>query len=322
MIKNSQINKRIGKITQVLSTVLHHPIVWAPPQHISLEVTSFCNLRCPMCKLGQKKLGRDLGLMDFNKYTSLIDEVAPFIRRIGFPWYGEPFTRKDFGQFVKYASSKGMTVKIQTNGTLLYEHEIDYLVESNISLVNVAIDGLDQKTYETYRVGGNLEKVTEGVKRLLKLRNERKSKYPERIQMSFIVFKHNEHELPYVEEFGKKLGVDCVKIKSAHVERNDEGVKYLPSNPEYSRYEDGLALKSKRDKISGCPNLWRSAVISWDGTMGLCCFDYDCEYSPGNVFEEGFFKVWRGDKIQELRHRALNDKENISLCKRCHKSHA
>ncbi len=317
MLKNYWFNRKICKVGLKLSGWLGKPVTLGPPRHISMEVTSFCNLRCPMCKLGQKSLGRDVGLMDYDKYCKLLDEISPFVSQISFPWYGEPFTRKDLGQFVRYASEKGMVVQVQTNGTYLNKCEIDYLVECNVRSIIIAIDGLEQKTYEIYRVGGDLAQVIAGVKRLVSLRQERRSIYPQRIQMNFLVMKHNEHELPYVEEFGKELGVDRVKIKSAHVDRTKEGVEFLPTNPKYCRYDETMHLKSKRDKVRGCSDLWRSTVVSWDGTMGLCCIDYDCEYSPGNVFDDGFFKVWFGDKMRQLRRRVLTDKANIEICKRC-----
>ncbi len=326
MFRNQWFNRQIGKIAQNLSTALRHPVVWAPPRLIAAEITNLCNLRCPMCKLGQKDLGRDVGLMDYEKYCRLVDEITPFVRNMSFPWYGEPFTRKDFGKFVRYASEKGMVVRVLTNGTYLNKCEIDYLVECNVHSITVAIDGLEQKTYETYRVGGNLAEVTAGIKRLVGLRKERCSRYPELIKMNYIVMKHNEHELPHVQEFGKNIGVDLVKIKTAYVERTEAGERFLPTkagerfiptNPKYGHYDEGFRLKSGQDKIPGCSDLWRTSVISWEGTMGLCCFDYDCEYKPGNVFQEGFFEVWFGNKMQEFRRRILTDKKNIRLCKRC-----
>lgn len=319
MFKSQWLNKRLGRATHRLSAALGRPIVWAPPHEIAIEVTNTCNLRCPMCKLGQKSLGRDVGLMDFDKYCKLIDEIAPFVSGMTFPWYGEPFTRKDLGRFVRYASEKGLVVHVLTNGTQLHKCEIDYLVDCQVRAVGVAIDGLEQKTYEAYRVGGDLAEVTAGVSRLAKLRDERGSKYP-RIDMKFLVMSHNEHELPRVEEFGRRIGADRVKVKGPHVDRTEEGKKFLPENEAYRRYGDGFDLKSGRDTKPGCPYLWTSAVISHDGTMGLCCMDSDCEHSPGNVFEEGFFNVWFGDRMQAFRRAVLNDKKSIPLCVGCHRS--
>jgi len=313
------LNKELGKISQKMSLVMRRPIIWGYPRHISLEVTSFCNLQCPLCKLGKKQMERDSGMMDFDKYCRLIDEISPFVENISFPWYGEPFTRKDLGRFVRYASEKGMAIDIQTNGTFLHRCEIDYLVECNIHNLIVAIDGLEQKTYEIYRVGGNLSEIVEGVKRVISLRQESKRRFPEKIQMHYIVMHHNEHELDQVEAFGKEIGFDRVKIKSPHVDRTETGRKFLPSNPKFCRYEDDMSLKSKRNEISGCSDLWRSSVITWDGTMGLCCFDSECEYSPGNVFEDTFSSVWFGKRMQEYRRLVLVEKNNIPLCKNCHK---
>jgi len=317
MFRNQWINKQLISATEKLSVALRRPVVWAPPHHIAAEVTNFCNLRCPMCKLGQRSLGRERGLMDFESFRRLLDEITPYVRRISFPWYGEPFTRKDFGRFVRCASDCGMVVHVQTNGTFLNKCELDYLTECNVRSVSVAIDGLTQETYETYRVGGDLAEIVAGVKRLLALRTERGSRFPERIEMKFLVMSHNEHEVPQVEAFAREVGFDRAKLKAPHVDRCDEGQGWLPSDPKYRRYEDGFLLKSGRDRQPGCPDLWRSAVISWDGTMGLCCIDSDCEHSPGNVFEEGFFGVWFGERMRSYRRLVLKNKEALPLCRDC-----
>lgn len=317
MFKNPWVNKQLVSVTQRLSEWLKRPIVWAPPRHIAVEVTNFCNLRCPMCKLGTRVLGRDMGLMDFDKFCGLIDEITPYVRRLSIPWYGEPFTRKDLGRFVRYASDKGMAIHLQTNGTRLHECEIDFLAECNVRAIAVAVDGLEQETYETYRVGGTLANIVAGVKRIVALRAERGTGHPKRIDMNFLVMSHNEHELPHVPAFAKEAGFDRVKIKTVRVEHSAEGKKLLPADPDYCVYEESFDLKFGRRTEPGCSDLWDSAVVSWDGAMGACCIDSDCEFSPGNVFEDGFFALWFGDKMQAFRRQVLHDKLDIPLCREC-----
>jgi MoaA/NifB/PqqE/SkfB family radical SAM enzyme len=317
MFANPWINKQLGQVSERLSLWLGRPLVWAPPRRVAIETANFCNLRCPMCKLGRRALGREIGAMDYDRYCGLIDELWPYVRRLSFPWYGEPFGHKHFGRFVRYASDKGMVVHILTNGTFLNEREIDYLVDCRVRAVGVAIDGLTQATYEQYRRGGDLAEVTAGVRRLVALRAERGSRYPERIEMKFLVMSHNEHEVDRVESFGRELGCDKVTIKTAHMDGTEEGKTLLPTGDKYRRYDEHNRLKSARDRAPGCQDLWRSAVISWDGAMGLCCVDSDCEYSPGNVFEDGFFKLWFGDKMQRFRRAVLRNKYRIPLCRNC-----
>ena len=317
MVKSLWLNKQLGQVSERLSLLLRRPIVWAPPRRVAIETANFCNLRCPMCKLGQRELGRDTGTMDYDKYEALIDELYPAVRRISFPWYGEPFAHKDFGRFVTYASDKGMVVHILTNGTFLNDRDIDYLVDCRVHSVGVAIDGLTQETYEQYRVGGRLDDVTAGVRRLAALRRERGSRYPERIEMKFLVMSHNEHEIPDVEAFGRELGCDRVTLKTMHVDGTEEGNRLLPRNPKYRRYDADLNLRSGRDRAPGCKDLWRTAAVSWNGAMGACCMDGDCEYSPGNVFDEGFFGVWFGEKMRAFRRAVLREKRSIPLCRTC-----
>ena len=47
-------------------------------------------------------------------------------------------------------------------------------VESGLDRMIISIDGTTQATYETYRIGGNLEKVIEGAKNVVKWKKELK----------------------------------------------------------------------------------------------------------------------------------------------------
>jgi len=78
----------------------------------------------------------------------------------------------------------------------------------------ISIDGTTQETYSSYRIGGNLEKVIEGAKNIVKWKKELKSKTPH-IIFQFLVVKPNEHQIEDVKRLGKEIGVDEVRFKTA-----------------------------------------------------------------------------------------------------------
>ena len=134
-----------------------------------------------------------------------------------------------------YASKHGIYTATSTNGHYLTEAKARQTVESGLSEVIISIDGTTQETYESYRVGGKLERVREGVKRLVAAREEMKSLTPF-IVIQFLVVKPNEHQIPEIQALGKELGVDKVVLKTAQIYDYEQGSDLIPDQSRYSRY--------------------------------------------------------------------------------------
>lgn len=112
----------------------------------------------------------------------------------------------------------------------------------------ISIDGTTQETYENYRVGGQLSKVIEGTKNIVKWRKQLKSKTP-LIVFQFLVVKPNEHQVEEVKKLGKELGVDDVWFKTAQVYDYESGNELIPTIQKYSRYKK-IHLASGASKIN------------------------------------------------------------------------
>ena len=101
----------------------------------------------------------------------------------------------------------------------------------------ISIDGTTQEVYEQYRVGGNLDKVMEGAKNIVKWKKELKSKTPF-IVFQFLVVKPNEHQMEDVKKLAKEMGVDDVWFKTAQVYDYENDPNHLiPTIDKYSRYK-------------------------------------------------------------------------------------
>ena len=109
-------------------------------------------------------------------------------------------------------------------------------VESGPDRLIISLDGLDQETYEKYRVGGSLEKVMEGTRNLVSWKKELRSRSPY-IILQFIVFRTNEHQVEDVRKLARELGVDKLELKTAQVYDYEEGNPLIPENEDFSRYK-------------------------------------------------------------------------------------
>ncbi len=117
---------------------------------VLLEVTSKCNLNCPVCfaKSSSEGLNEDPNLNKINSwYDMLISHGGPFnIQLSG----GEPSIRNDLPDIIKMGKEKGFSFfQINTNGIRISE-DINYLkslVDSGLNTVFLQFDGLSDESY-------------------------------------------------------------------------------------------------------------------------------------------------------------------------------
>ena len=54
-------------------------------------------------------------------------------------------------------------------------------------------------------------------------------------------------------------------------------------------------------KVFDCSWPWRQSVINWDGQVVTCCGSFAPEEDMGDVFEQGFTKIWNGERYRMAR---------------------
>ena len=69
---------------------------------------------------------------------------------------------------------------------------------------------------------------------------------------------------------------------------------------------------------TACGFVFHRAFILRDGTMVLCCTDFNAEYDFGNVNDAPLLDLWNGPRWQEVRRIHSEGKRNtMKLCDRC-----
>jgi len=294
------------------------PVMSGLPISISFEPTTSCNLRCPECPSGLRSFTRPTGMLESSLFESVIDQLAPTLSYLTFYFQGEPFLHPDFLRMVSYASKKGIYTATSTNAHFFKDEVARATVESSLDRLIISIDGTSQDTYQSYRIGGSLEKVLEGTRNIIKWRNQLKSKTP-RVVFQFLVVRQNEHEIPMVYKLADDLGVDQVVLKTAQIYNYKHGSELMPVNERYSRYrekQDGT-FEIKNKLLNQCWKMWHSCVITWDGKVVPCCFDKDAHFVLGDLTSDSFEKIWRSEKYNQFRASILRSRSEIEICKNC-----
>ncbi|NNC85368.1 MAG: radical SAM protein, partial [Bacteroidia bacterium] len=192
------------------------------------------------------------------------------------------------------------------------------IIDSGLDRLIISIDGTTQSTYQSYRVGGKLQKVIDGTKKVVEWKKKLNSNTPH-IIYQFLVVKPNEHQISDVYALANELGVDEVKLKTAQVYDYKNGNELIPENEKYSRYKkekDGTY--SYKNKMSNqCWRMWQGSVVTFDGKLVPCCFDKDAENQLGDLQTDNLEQVWNSEEYKNFRTKLLDSRDNIEICKNC-----
>jgi len=301
------------------SRLLNKPVQWGYPVSISFEPTTSCNLRCPECPSGLRAFTRPTGMLEKDFFSRTIDEIHKELLYLIFYFQGEPYLNPDFLDMVKYASDKGIYTATSTNAHYLNDSAAKRTVESGLDRLIISIDGTTQDVYKQYRVGGNIGKVLEGAKNIVKWKKELNSKTPF-VFFQFLVVKHNEHQIEDIKRLAKEVGVDEVRFKTAQVyEYETDPNNLIPTIDKYSRYKkhaDG-SYTAKNKLANRCWKMQHANVITWDGLVVPCCFDKDAMHQLGNLKNQSFKQVWNNDNYKQFRGELMKSRKNIDICANC-----
>jgi radical SAM protein with 4Fe4S-binding SPASM domain len=305
----------------IFSIISKRYIFFGKPSFVSIEPTNICNLFCPECPTGQKTIKRETGNIDFELYLKIINELSPFLTYLTLYHQGEPLLHPQLFELIKYAHTKNIFTTTSTNAQFIDDKNSKAIVESGLDKLIISIDGIDQDTYSTYRIGGDLNKVINGTKSIIKWKKELKSSTPFLV-FQFLVLKNNEHQINDIISLGKNIGVNSIEIKTAQINDYKLGNKFIPENAKFSRYkkntDNTYSLKNKLP--NKCWRMWSSAVITFNGIVIPCCFDKNIIHKMGNITGNSFVNVWGNAKYIEFRKRILNSRKEIQICTNCSKN--
>jgi len=292
-------------------------VVWGMPISYSIEPTNHCNLQCPECPSGLGALTRPLGLLKHTNFEKLINQINDTGIYVQLFFQGEPYINKELPAMIGYAQSKKMYISISTNGHFVNEKNLDYVLDNAPDKLIFSVDGLDEESYQKYRVGGTFEQADSGLRALIQRKKERGLKRPF-VEFQFIVMKQNEHQIDNVREYCKEVGVDKLVFKTMQISSYENAVKFLPSNKKFRRYTlDNNTFRIKHEIKNHCFALWRTSVITWDGRVVPCCFDKDAQNELGKVNGKAFNEIWNSNQYSNFRKKILTNRKSVPMCTNC-----
>jgi radical SAM protein with 4Fe4S-binding SPASM domain len=302
----------------LMSRISRKVIVAGKPWSASVEPTTFCNLRCTECPTGNRSLTRPKGNMGLDVFREILDKLSPNLIYLTLYFQGEPLLNPYFSEMVQMAIKQRIFVATSTNGHFLNDNNIDQIIRSGLNHLIISLDGLDQKTYEKYRVSGDFQTVKDGIKRLIAAKKALRSNTPF-IELQFLVMRHNEHQIQQMKEFAKQSGADKLAFKTVQVyDFNAEStiIPTLKSKSRYRQTSDGKWVLAKKIR-NRCHRIWSTIVITWDGKAVPCCYDKNVDHQTGNLLEEPLSDIWKNQRYSAFRKQVLENRSETEICRNC-----
>jgi len=275
------------------------------PRRIRLEASSFCQLRCPACPTTSGAIHPAVGsgFLRLEDFRRLVDR-NPSLERIELSNYGEIFLNPQLPAILEYADRKGIAITLENGANLNHvkDEVLEGLVKHRVRIMTCSIDGASPDTYQTYRVRGDFDTVIRNIEKINSYKRRYQSELPHLV-WQFVVFGHNEHEIPLAREMAARLAMEFrtkltwddkfSPIRDKEFVRAQTGTQAV-TREEFERqhghkYANGI-----------CHQLWDDPQINWDGRVLGCCRNFWGDFG-GNAFTDGLIESINSEKMAHAR---------------------
>ncbi len=177
---------------------------------VYIEVTNQCN---PSCTTFMRNIwDAEAGRMSLQAFEGILEDIKVFspIPEIFFGVYGEPLSNPECLSMIEQAKDRGLRVSMITNGTLLTRETSQRLIDLQMDMLWVSLDGASPECFADIRLGNEFHRIIENLKHLRTVRFWAYSSSPwagyPRLGIAFVAMKRNIKELIEVINLGTDLG--------------------------------------------------------------------------------------------------------------------
>ncbi len=315
--KNLPFRKRMNLVKVGIDKLFRSNVERGLPPLLHTELTNICNLRCPLCPTGSNTLKRPKGFMSEETFLKMLDELEHVLIGIYLFCFGEPFLNKGITKMIKACTVRNILTLTSTNGNCIQTlDEAMKIVEAGLTALIIAIDGSTQEIYQSYRRGGDLEKVKRCASLIEEAKTRLNSKFPYTVVRT-VVTSDNANDLPEIEKLAADLGVNMFSCKSLGcMVKGEKFDEYMPLEKSMRRFEYS-GSSGGGSKLTECIFPFRQPVIFWDGTVVGCEYDHNLDYAFGKIGEKSFSEIWNSPGAVELRGSIRKGINKTGFCSQC-----
>lgn len=162
-------------------------------KRLHLEISSGCNLRCPMCTFHDEREKKSW--TPLSQIKTLGKSVNNF-HSVHIGDGSEPLINPEWDKIVSHLSNQGIKVSLQTNGSLIRSpRDAERLVNSGLQLLSISIDGITDSTVSRIRQGTNFTTIDKAIS-LINAAKQKLGKTTPHLMANCVAMASNLQELP------------------------------------------------------------------------------------------------------------------------------
>jgi radical SAM protein with 4Fe4S-binding SPASM domain len=339
--------KRIGRLRRMASSMRSADEAPPLPVRLQIETTDVCNLKCRMCSR-EVLDGMNTSTMPLEQFKDIVKEISPYYLTLN--GLGEPLIDKTIFEKLEFVHDRGITTAMPTNGTYIRGEKLEKLAQNLPDTLTFSIDGAGKDSYEYVRVLGNFDQVITNYRAILQRRNDGKTRRNTRVQVLCALQKANLRDFRPMYELKKSMpGVDSFSlvpvfdydadghafagliptrqdVQEVHAEI-DKAIGEATDSAQAGFYRNWKSTSSvwldhdpdRPATIYGnsCLVPWYSTYIDTKGRVYPCCYLTNSPHVMGNINQQSFSEIWRGERYKDFRRSLVHDRKNLAGCKTC-----
>jgi len=260
-----------------------------------IETSTVCNYNCVFCP--HNIMTRKKEIMSMELFKDIISKLPKQITTITLSGMGEAFMDKGIFDKIKYCKSLGYTVNVLSNGSKITNINIDELVNSGLDSIRISIHSVNPYKYKMITKANDNE-IYYALASPILIAMKRKT--PIKIIITTDMIEEDEEEVKNIRKKYENI-VDTIEIWKVH---------------NWSSWKD--YRKGKKSKTT-CGRPFNGPLqIQVDGTINMCCFDYDGKLLLGDLKSQSIEEIFESDMYKTIVdfHKGKNNNSNL-LCNKC-----
>ena len=266
----------------------------------NFELTSYCNLNCPICvEKTWKREHLSLKLLEtiLEKNKEVFEGQAIWLH-----YRGEPLLHPQLKEVLDIFEAYHTRTRFSTNGLLLTPQKIDMLLNSPLESLVVSVITDNRESYEQLRGSNKYDTVRTNVDNLIRMHQASGS--------------HTK-----IQVMGLNYGQGVDKINGFVKYYNDLGVEVsihkFSDRVLQSRYHPEFVKHPLLNRLP-CKWIFNDIIILCDGSITTCYFDLASRLVLCNLrdYDYSILDVWNSDIYQRIRAEHENLHFN-GACKDC-----
>ena len=268
-------------------------------KEIRIETSTICNYNCRMC--ARKSFARKKQVMGNDLFDTLVEKTRTELSHI------EIVTLSGFGEFSldpawKYKVAAGsknfQKVHIVTNAAMLSQSDFYFLLD-HAADIRISLYALDEETYR------NIHNPPAHVQFTVIQKNieyaMRVKKKDQRIILNYLEIAANEHATKDWINYWKKR-VDLIEVWQPHNWINAQRYRSLD-----------------KQRLTTCGRPFNGPIqVQVDGTVNVCCFDYNGEMLIGDLRTQSFHEIFHGREMEHVQACHQSGRaDHLPLCAQC-----